>query len=221
MSWESTAEYYKLINEAVGRRLGNLHSGKIILNSVDFGEIEHLQHNGEWQRLGIILSDAAYALQKAGAEGMILCTNTMHKLTPHIKENIDIPFIHIADETAKKLIKDNIQKVGLLGTAFTMEQEFYKSRLIEKYSLEVLIPPKQQIDEIHRVIYDELCVGITKEESRAYYAKAIEGLQKQGAQAVILGCTEIGLLISQEDSVLPIYDTTKIHAEAAVEWMLQ
>lgn len=219
MSWESTTSYYQLINQGVHQSLGGLHSADLILRSVDFDEIERLQHAGEWEKLGIILSNAAYSLEKAGAEGLILCTNTMHKLTQAITQHIDIPFLHIADATAQKLLADKVGKVGLLGTAFTMEEDFYKARLSEKFGLEVIIPKKEQREEIHRVIYSELCLGATEEASRTYFSKVITTLKEQGAQAVILGCTEIGLLISQKESVLPLYDTTKIHAEAAVEWM--
>lgn len=220
MSWESTASYYQLLNQGVNQKLGGLHSAKLILNSVDFDEIEKLQHDGEWDRMGVILSDAAYGLQKAGAEGLIICTNTMHKLTNIISTNITIPILHIADATAQKLITNGVRKVGLLGTAFTMEQDFYKGRLVEKFGLEVLTPDAVQREMIHKIIYEELCLGQTIDASREYYSAVINSLLDQGAEAVILGCTEIGLLISQPDSALPIYDTTLIHAEAAVEWMI-
>jgi len=220
MSWESTAEYYRIINQQVGEELGGLHSADLILRSVDFEEIEKLQHEGEWERLGILLSDAAYSLEKAGAEGLILCTNTMHKVAQTLVQHLHIPFLHIADATAEKLLSDKKHKVGLLGTAFTMEESFYKERLSEKFGLEVIIPKKQQREEIHRVIYSELCLGITEESSRNYFAEVIRTLKEQGAEAVILGCTEIGMLISAEESVLPLYDTTDIHARAAVSWML-
>jgi len=220
MSWESTASYYQLLNEGVQRQLGGLHSAKLILHSVDFDEIEKLQHDGEWERMGVILADAAYGLEKAGAEGLIICTNTMHRLTPQIKQYIQIPLLHIADATAQKLLDDGISKVALLGTAFTMEQDFYKGRLTEKFGLEVLTPDTLQREMIHKIIYEELCLGTTTTASRDYYSEVIASLAEQGAQAVILGCTEIGLLISQEDSVLTVYDTTHIHAEAAVEWMI-
>lgn len=220
MSWESTATYYRLINEGIGRELGGLHSAEMLLYSVDFQEIETLQHSGEWERLGVLLSNAAYSLQKAGAEGLILCTNTMHKAANIISKNIHIPMLHIADATAEKLVAEGVQKVGLLGTAFTMEEDFYKERLYTRFGLEVVIPRKKQRQEIHRVIYEELCLGRTAQSSRDYYTGVIESMREQGAEAVILGCTEIGLLLSQGDSVLPLYDTTQIHAEAAVKWML-
>jgi len=221
MSWESTQEYYRRINRGIGEELGGLHSAKVILNSVDFDEIEKLQYEGAWDRMGILLSNAAYSVEKAGAEGLIICTNTMHRLVPDISQNITIPILHIADATAHRLVADGMEKVGLLGTAFTMEQDFYKGRLSEKFGLEVLTPNAVQRQKIHSVIYDELCLGITKEASRDYYSEVISALAEQGAQAVILGCTEIGLLISQTDSPLPIYDTAVIHAEAAVTWMLE
>lgn len=220
MSWESTAEYYRLINQSINRKLGGLHSAKLILNSIDFDEIEKLQHQGEWERMGILLSDAAYSVEKAGADGLIICTNTMHKLADDILKNINIPIIHIADATAKKLVSDKIKTVGLLGTSFTMEQDFYTGRLIDKFGLEVLVPDTSEREDIHGVIYSELCLGITKEDSRSRYIEIIESLSSRGAEAIILGCTEIGLLISQEDTSLPLYDTTTIHAEAAVDWML-
>ncbi len=221
MSWESTQLYYQLINRGINKKLGGLHSAKIILNSVDFDEIEKLQHEGAWERMGILLANAAYSIEKAGAEGLIICTNTMHRLVPDISKHTAIPIIHIADATAQRLVADGVTKVGLLGTAFTMEQDFYKGRLSEKFGLEVLIPEAPQREQVHRIIYDELCLGITQETSRDYYSEVIRGLAEQGAQAVILGCTEIGLLVSQTESVLPVYDTTQIHAEAAVDWMLE
>ena len=220
MSWESTQSYYQLINKGINKELGGLHSAKIILNSVDFDQIEKLQHEGAWERMGILLANAAYSVEKAGAEGLIICTNTMHRLVPDIRKHITIPIIHIADATAQRLVADGVTKVGLLGTAFTMEQDFYKGRLSEKFELEVLTPDATQRKQIHRVIYDELCLGITKKDSRDYYTQVIQMLAEQGAQAVILGCTEIGLLISQAESALPLYDTTQIHAEAAVNWIL-
>ncbi len=220
MSWESTASYYRLLNQGINQHLGGLHSAKLILHSVDFDEIEKLQHDGAWDRMGVILANAAYGLEKAGAEGIIICTNTMHKLSASISKNINVPLLHIADATAQRLIADGVKKVGLLGTAFTMEEDFYKGRLSDKFDLEVFTPDASQREMIHKVIYEELCLGITKEASREYYAQVISSLAEQGAEAVILGCTEIGLLVSQSDSTLPIYDTTLIHADAAVQWML-
>jgi aspartate racemase len=220
MSWESTASYYRLLNQGIQQKLGGLHSAKLILHSVDFDEIEKLQHAAAWDRMGVILANAAYGLEKAGAEGIIICTNTMHKLSTSISTNINIPLLHIADATAEKLIADGVKKVGLLGTAFTMEEAFYKGRLSEKFALEVITPDTAQREVIHKVIYEELCLGITEDTSREYYTQVIASLAEQGAEAVILGCTEIGLLISQTDSPLPIYDTTLIHADAAIQWML-
>jgi len=220
MSWESTASYYRLLNQGIQQKLGGLHSAKLILHSVDFDEIEKLQHAAAWDRMGVILANAAYGLEKAGAEGIIICTNTMHKLSTSISTNINIPLLHIADATAEKLIADGVKKVGLLGTAFTMEEEFYKGRLSEKFALEVITPDTAQREVIHKVIYEERCLGITEDTSREYYTQVIASLAEQGAEAVILGCTEIGLLISQTDSPLPIYDTTLIHADAAIQWML-
>ena len=220
MSWESTASYYRLLNQGINQQLGGLHSAKLILHSVDFDEIEKLQHDGAWDRMGVILANAAYGLETSGAEGIIICTNTMHKLSDSISKNINIPLLHIADATAQRLIADGVKKVGLLGTSFTMEEDFYKGRLSDKFDLEVFTPDASQREMIHKIIYEELCLGITEEASREYYAQVISSLSEQGAEAVILGCTEIGLLISQSDSTLPIYDTTLIHTDAAVQWML-
>ncbi len=220
MSWESSAEYYRLINQGISRELGGLHSAKLILWSVDFEEIERLQHADEWEEMGVVLTNMSKKMESIGVDGLVICTNTMHKLAPMISDNVNIPLLHIADATAQKLVSNGINKVGLLGTAFTMEQEFYKGRLSQMHGLEVITPAKEQRANIHKIIYDELCQGIIKEDSRKYYSDSILFLREQGAEAVILGCTEIGLLIEEKDSVLPIYDTTKIHAELAVEWMI-
>jgi len=220
MSWESSAEYYRLINQGIGEKLGGLHSAKLMLHSVDFDTIEKLQHLDEWDELGLILINIAQKIELSGADGLLICTNTMHKLAPIISKNINIPLLHIADATAQQLISDGVRRVGLLGTAFTMEQEFYRGRLRDKHGLEVLTPTEARRDRIHNIIYDELCLGITKYSSRDYYSDTIQSLQEQGAEAVILGCTEIGLLIAPGDSVLPVYDTTKIHAQYAVDWMI-
>jgi len=220
MSWESSAEYYRRINQGIGKKLGGLHSAKLLLHSVDFDEIEKLQHGDQWDKMGTILTNIAQDMESAGVDGLIICTNTMHKLAPIISKKINIPLLHIADATAQNLIDDGISKVGLLGTAFTMEEEFYKGRISDKYGLEVCVPIKAQRDNIHRIIYDELCLGITTDESRRYYTQTINSLKEQGAEAVILGCTEIGLLISQQDSSIPVYDTTAIHTDFAVDWML-
>ena len=220
MSWESTATYYRAINEGIKAALGSLHSAKICMVSVDFDEIEKLQHAGNWDATAEILAHAAKSIEAGGAEFLIICTNTMHKVAPRIEEAITIPILHIADATAQKLSADGIQRVGLLGTSFTMEQEFYKNRINEKYGIEVVVPEEADRGLIHRVIYDELCLGIIKDESRAGYLKVIEGLMEQGVEAVILGCTEIALLVQQEHTSIVLYDTTEIHAQQAVKYAI-
>ncbi|WP_288352999.1 aspartate/glutamate racemase family protein [uncultured Marinobacter sp.] len=215
MSWESTQTYYRLINEGVKSRLGGLHSAKLVLYSVDFAEIEALQHQGDWPATARILSGAALSLENAGADFLMIGTNTMHKVAPEVEEAINIPLLHIADATAKVLTQDNIQRVGLLGTRFTMEQAFYRERL-EAAGIEVVTPDAPQRAEVHRVIYEELCQGEIQAASREAYLAVINSLAEQGAQAVILGCTEIGLLIKQTDTPVPLYDTTAIHAAQAV-----
>lgn len=219
MSWESTQTYYRLINEGVKSRLGGLHSAKLVLYSVDFAEIEALQHQGDWPATARILSGAALSLENAGADFLMIGTNTMHKVAPEIEEAINIPLLHIADATAKVLTQDHIQRVGLLGTRFTMEQAFYRERL-EAAGIEVVTPDAPQRAEVHRVIYEELCQGKIQAASREAYLAVINSLAEQGAQAVILGCTEIGLLIKQTDTPVPLYDTTAIHAAQAVNQAL-
>ncbi|MDP4533353.1 aspartate/glutamate racemase family protein [Marinobacter salarius] len=219
MSWESTQTYYRLINEGVKSRLGGLHSAKLVLYSVDFAEIEALQHQGDWPATARILSGAALSLENAGADFLMIGTNTMHKVAPEIEEAINIPLLHIADATAKVLTQDHIQRVGLLGTRFTMEQAFYRERL-EAAGIEVVTPDAPQRAEVHRVIYEELCQGEIQAPSREAYLAVINSLAEQGAQAVILGCTEIGLLIKQTDTPVPLYDTTAIHAAQAVNQAL-
>lgn len=216
MSWESTVTYYKIINETVKERLGGFHSGKILLYSVDFAEIEECQAKGEWEKSAEILSEAAENLEKAGADFIVICTNTMHKVAGKIQENIKIPVIHIADATAHKLKQDGILKTALLGTKYTMTQDFYKEKLREN-GIEVLIPEEKDIEIVNHVIYEELCLGKILDSSRKEYIRIIDGLKEKGAHGVILGCTEIGLLISQKDSPLPVYDTTEIHALSACE----
>ena len=216
MSWESTVTYYKIINETVKERLGGFHSGKILLYSVDFAEIEECQAKGEWEKSAEILSEAAENLEKAGADFIVICTNTMHKVAGKIQGNIKIPVIHIADATAHKLKQDGILKTALLGTKYTMTQDFYKEKLREN-GIEVLIPEEKDIEIVNHVIYEELCLGKILDSSRKEYIRIIDGLKEKGAQGVILGCTEIGLLISQKDSPLPVYDTTEIHALSACE----
>lgn len=220
MSWESTVSYYQIINESVKKRLGGLHSAKILLYSVNFDEIETLQHKGEWEKTGDILSKAAQNLEQGGAEFMLICTNTMHKVAPQIEKNINIPILHIADATGNILKNDNKKTVGLLGTAFTMEQDFYKGRLKEKFGLDVTIPNDEERAKIHEIIYNELCLGQIKEASKKYYLNVIERLKTEGTEAVILGCTEIALLVGKEKTSIPMFDTTRIHAEEAVSFAL-
>ena len=219
MSWESTQTYYRLLNEGVKTRLGGLHSAKIVLYSVDFADIEALQHKGDWGATARILSDAALSLEKAGADFLVIGTNTMHKVAPEIEQVLRIPLLHIADATAKVLARDGISRVGLLGTRFTMEQAFYRERL-ENAGIDVVIPDEPQRHLIHRVIYEELCLGQIVADSRRAYLEVVDSLAERGAEAVILGCTEIGLLIRQDDTPVPLYDTTGIHAAQAVELAL-
>lgn len=214
MSWESTVTYYQLINETVKQQLGGLHSAKILLYSVDFAEIEECQAKGQWDKSAAILARAAKNLETAGADFIVICTNTMHKVAPQIREQISIPIIHIADATALELKKNGIRTVALLGTRYTMTQDFYKER-IRANGIEVLIPDASDVELVNHVIYDELCLGTINDDSRQEYVRVMEDLKKKGAEAVILGCTEIGLLISQADSPLPVFDTTVIHAHAA------
>jgi len=217
MSWESTASYYKAINEGVKDSLGGLHSAKIILYSVDFDELEKLQHLGQWDETAKILSEAARSVEAAGADFLMICTNTMHKVAAEIESAISIPLLHIADATAEKLVFDNVKRVGLLGTRFTMEQDFYKGRLSEQFGIEVIVPEAGQRDVVHNIIYSELCLGKITEKSKQQYFEIINCLHEQGAEAVILGCTEITLLVQQEHTAVPLYDTTQIHAAQAVK----
>lgn len=214
MSWESTVTYYQIINETVKEHLGGFHSAKIILYSVDFAEIEECQSNGDWEKSADILSIAAENLEKAGADFIVICTNTMHKVVPQIQKRIHIPILHIAEATAEELQKHKIRKVALLGTKYTMTQDFYKEKLVSN-GIEVIIPEEKDIEIINHVIYDELCLGVISETSKKEYLRIMEELGKQGAQGVILGCTEIGLLIQEKDTVLPVFDTTKVHATKA------
>jgi aspartate racemase len=217
MSWESSSQYYRLINEATKSRLGGLHSAKTIMYSVDFAEIEALQHQEHWQEATELIVSAAQSIERAGADFVVLCTNTMHKLADQIEANIQIPFLHIADVTAEQIQSHGIQKIGLLGTRFTMEQDFYRGRLVNKYGLEVLIPSEDERIVIHRVIYEELCLGITNPESRKQYIKIMRRLVDAGAEGIILGCTEIELLIQAGDATVELFPTTRIHADAAVD----
>ena len=216
MSWESTVPYYRIINEEVKNRLGGLHSAKIVLYSVEFDEIERCQASGEWERSGEILGKAAQGLEAAGADFILICTNTMHKVAPQVASMIQIPIVHIADATADELEKSRIHRVGLLGTRYTMTQDFYKQKLIDR-GIDVVIPDEGDIELVNDVIFHELCVGEIKDRSRKEFQRVIDGLKKKGAEGVILGCTEIGLLICQKDSSLPVFDTTLIHAKRAAE----
>ncbi len=214
MSWESTVTYYQVINEKVKELLGGLHSAKILLYSVDFEEIERYQAAGEWEKSAEVLADASERLEGAGAELLLICTNTMHKVAPQVQARIHIPLVHIAEATAAELKRDGIARVGLLGTKYTMTQEFYR-RKVEEAGIEVLIPEEKDVETVNRVIYEELCLGILREESREEYRRVIRDLVARGAEGVILGCTEIGLLVGPQDSPVPVYDTTLIHAQAA------
>ena len=216
MSWESTVPYYRVINQRVKESLGGLHSAKVILYSVDFHDIERLQHAGDWDAAGLMLAGAARALEQAGADFIVLCTNTMHKVAPAIEEAITIPLLHIADPTARQIRNDGHTKVGLLGTLFTMEQSFYRERL-EQQGLEVITPCAEDRATVHRIIYQELCLGQVLPESRTAYQKIMTRLSEQGAQSIILGCTEISLLVGPSDASIPLYDTTSIHALAAAD----
>ncbi|UNK42672.1 aspartate/glutamate racemase family protein [Luteimonas sp. S4-F44] len=221
MSWESTIPYYRTINETIKQRLGGLHSARIVLFSVDFHEVERLQHAGQWDEAGALLADAARRLQAAGAEGVVLCTNTMHKVAGHIESAVEIPLLHIADPTAEAIQAQGLRRVGLLGTRFTMEQAFYRARLEDKHGLQVLTPAPDDREVVHRVIYDELCLGRVREVSRAAYLAIIDRLVAEGAQAIILGCTEISLLVEpQHVPQVPLFDTTQLHAVYAATWAL-
>lgn len=217
MSWESTVPYYRQINETIKNRLGGLHSAKIVLYSVDFHDIEQLQHAGDWEAAGAMLAEAARSLETAGSDFLVLCTNTMHKVVPSIEAAVTIPLLHIADPTAGEIKQAGISTVGLLGTRFTMEEAFYRDRLSEHHGLQVFVPNAEDRDTIHRIIYEELCLGVVLPESRSEYRRIMDSLASQGAEGIILGCTEISLLVSQQDSGVPLFDTTAIHAQAAAE----
>ena len=221
MSWESTAVYYRLINEGVKALLGGLHSAKLVLYSVDFQEIEELQHAADWDEAGKVLAKAAHFLQLAGADFLVICTNTMHKVAPAIEREINIPILHIADATAAVIKGLGIRTVGLLGTRFTMEQDFYTGRLREKHGLQVLIPDENERERVHQIIYEELCLGKVLDESSEEYRRIIKNLAQRGAEGIILGCTEIAMLIGQKDSPVPLFDTTRIHAQKAVGWAIE
>lgn len=215
MSWESTVPYYRQINETVRERLGGLHSARLVLYSVDFHDIERLQHAGDWQAAGALLAGAARAVQAAGASFLVLCTNTMHNVAPAIEAAVTIPLLHIADPTAAEIKRAGHSTVGLLGTRFTMEQAFYRDRLSERHGLRVVVPGPEDRETVHRIIYQELCLGVVTAESRGAYRRILAKLAAQGAQAIILGCTEISLLVTQQDSAVPLFDTTALHARAA------
>jgi aspartate racemase len=220
MSWESSIEYYRIINETVRARLGGLHSAKSIMYSVDFAEIETLQQQGKWDEATDLMIDAAQRVERGGADFVIICTNTMHKMADEVQNHIQIPLLHIADATAEKIKARGLKRIGLLGTKFTMEEDFYRGRLTEKQGLEVIIPTERERDIVHRVIFDELCLGEIREPSKEQYVRIMDHLVRDGAEGIILGCTEISLLIQEEDSQIPLFDTTKIHAMAAVEYAL-
>ena len=220
MSWESTAGYYRAINEGVKNSLGGLHSAKIAMYSVDFDPIEKLQHEGDWDGTARILSQAAKNVESAGADFLLICTNTMHKVADQIQSTIDIPVLHIADATAEVLVNQGIKTVGLLGTAFTMEQDFYKGRLSENYGLNVIVPEHDERQLVHNIIYQELCLGKIESSSKLQYLRIIDSLAEQGAEAVILGCTEIGMLVNQSDTAVKLLDTTEIHADSAVAFAI-
>ena len=219
MSWESTLEYYRIINETVKEKLNKLHSAKIIMYSVDFEEIELLQHKGKWDELTSLMIEIAQRLEKAGADFIVICTNTMHKVAEDVEKSVEIPLLHIVDVTAEKIKAKGINKVGLLGTRFTMEDNFYRDRL-RKHGIEAIIPSEKEREIVHSVIYNELCLGVIKESSREKFKEIIKNLAKRGAEGVILGCTEIPLLVKQGDVDLPLFDTTEIHAKASVDFAL-
>lgn len=219
MSWQSSAEYYRLVNEGVARRLGGFHSARVLMLSVDFAEIEELQEAGDWSRAGEVLADAARSLEAGGADVVLLATNTMHRVAAAIEVALGVPFIHIADPTGEAVRRAGIRRVALLGTRYTMEQDFYRGRLEQRFGIEVLVPDEPDRTMVHDVIYGELVHGVVRDGSREAYRAAIERLVQRGAQGVILGCTEIGLLVSQDDLTVPAFDTTALHCAAAVDWL--
>lgn len=221
MSWESSIGYYRIINERVRARLGGFHSAKSLMYSVDFDEIEKLQRQGKWEELTALMVAAAKKLERGGADFILICTNTMHKMAEAVQKNIAVPLLHIADAAAEKVKAEGFCKVGLLGTLFTMEESFYKGRLNDKYGLQVLIPDKAERERVHQVIFEELCMGKIRQSSKEDYIRIINRLAEKGAEGIILGCTEIGLLVGKNDARVPLFDTTLIHAEAAVEYALQ
>ena len=221
MSWESTTSYYRIINEKIKHRLGGLHSAQVVLYSLDFQDIEDLQHRGRWEEAADILVEGARRIESAGADFLLICTNTMHKVASRVESGVGIPLLHIADATGQRIIDQGFKKVALLGTRFTMEQAFYRGRLEERFDLEVLVPDEAERQLVHRVIYDELCLGSIQQTSREHFVGIIGGLAARGAEAVILGCTEIALLVDQKNSPVPLLDTTRIHAIGAVDEALR
>ena len=220
MSWESSSEYYRFLNEAVRQRLGALHSAECVMWSVDFAEIEALQRSGDWEESGRLLAGHARRLEAAGAECLVLCTNTMHRLADELQAAIDIPLIHIADATAARVKAAGVRTVGLLATGYTMRHDFYKGRLAERHGLRVLVPPEPDLTLVHDVIYDELCCGLVEDRSREEYRRIIADLEAAGAEGIIYGCTEIDLLVGPDDAKVPVFDSTRIHVDAAVDWAL-
>jgi aspartate racemase len=220
MSWQSTVPYYQIINEVVSQQLGGLHSAKLILWNMDFEEIANLQRQNRWQEAGAVMADAAVRLQQAGAESIVICTNTMHKLVPMMQPELSIPILHIADAAAQAICQSGLRKVALLGTRFTMEDSFYVSHLREHYDLDVITPDSAARQLVHDVIFNELCVGVEKESSRAQYREIMAALVQQGAEAIIFGCTEIAMLVDQSDASVPVFDTTRLHATYAADWAL-
>jgi aspartate racemase len=221
MSWESSLEYYRILNILVKEKLGGFHSAKCVMYSVDFEEIEKLQHKGKWDELTKLMIDAAQRVERAGADCVVICTNTMHKMAPEVQSNINIPLLHIADVTAEEIKNRGQKMVGLLGTKFTMEQDFYKGRLIQEHGIHVVIPDEEQRKAVHHILYDELVQGEISDASKNKFKEIIASLQSRGAEGIILGCTEIPLLVKQKDYDILLYDTTFIHARAAVEWSLK
>ncbi len=220
MSWESSLEYYRIINEEVKKKLGGFHSGKIVMYSVEFAEIEKLQREGNWDKATEFMIDAAKKVEKGGADFVLICTNTMHKMAEEVQQNINIPLLHMVDEVAKEIQAKGQKKVGLLGTRFTMEQDFYKGRLLKKHEIEAIIPPLDERKIIHGILYNELCMGEIKKASKNKFGTIINNLVARGAEGIILGCTEIPLLVDQEDYEVPLFDTTTIHAKAAVKYAI-
>lgn len=221
MSWESSLEYYRIINETVKEKLGGFHSAKCLMYSVDFEEVEKLQRQGKWEEATALMIDAAQRVKRGGADFVVICTNTMHKMAEEVQSSINIPLLHLADVTAERIKAQRLKKVGLLGTKFTMEEDFYKGRLIKKHGLEIIIPDDEEREVINNILYNELCMGEIKKISKDKFKKIIDNLVLKGAEGIILGCTEIPLLIDKEDYEIPLFDTTRIHAEEAVEYALQ